>query len=420
MKTWALAVGLVGAACALWSPQTPADKTYVVFVSGDTDGYLSPCGCTQPMTGGILRRVTAIRQLGAKDRTVVLENGQLVAGLGRQDELKAETLAQTMALAGVTAINLGPSEAKLGAGAVYSISNLSQGKLISGSIERSDTTPVPATVVRGPFLIGGVAMRPHTIARALNEKPSPPEKAVERLIGDAEEAGLQPLLMLQGTHEEAAALARRFPALRLIAYRATGDPPAAVDKIGRTLLVTPGEKAKHLIRLTYNSGEFDSYAPIKLGPEFEDDPDVRRVYRQYLSRVDKEKLLDKLPRTASKAFAGNATCMKCHANAAKVWKGSAHSHALLTLEKEAHGRDPDCAACHVVGLDKKTGFRSRALTPQLANVGCESCHGPGADHARKPKSFPMPKMGQKACAPCHVSSNSPNFDFRAYWRKIAH
>ncbi|HSI73617.1 MAG TPA: multiheme c-type cytochrome, partial [Fimbriimonas sp.] len=98
---------------------------------------------------------------------------------------------------------------------------------------------------------------------------------------------------------------------------------------------------------------------------------------------------------------------------------SAHAHALLTLEKEGHPRDPDCVSCHVVGLQFSTGFKSRQKTPQLANIGCESCHGAGAKHAAKP-SLKLRKLTEQACLPCHTTENSPHFDFKTYWKKIRH
>ena len=96
-------------------------------------------------------------------------------------------------------------------------------------------------------------------------------------------------------------------------------------------------------------------------------------------------------------FAGNAACASCHTRATQVWKHSLHAKALETLQKRAHDRDPDCLPCHVVGLSSRNGYRSPKLTPQLAFVGCESCHGSGADHAKDP-FVRLGKVGEKACS----------------------
>jgi hypothetical protein len=420
MRAWSLAVALAGAACALWQPQAAKGGAIVVFVSGDVAGHLSPCGCTKPMVGGIRRAATAVRQLGKKGGTVLLDNGPLAGGIGRQDEIKAETMAQSLATMGVTAINFAPEDAKRGQGAVLSVSRLSNGRLISSSLEPSATNPVRENIAEGPFLVGGAAMQPSRLATPLMEQSVPTDRAVAKLIDEASARGLAPVLLLQGSRDDAAALAARYPALKLIVYRATGDPPAAADRAGRTMLVTPGEKGKHLVRLTYENGEFSTYAPVSLGPGFADDPDVSRIYNDYLARVTSEKLLDRVPRTKTAAYAGSQACAKCHAKADKIWRASGHAHALATLEKEKHDRDPDCVGCHVVGLQSEQGFRTRTSTPHLANVGCESCHGPAASHAKQPKKARLPKVGEAACVKCHTTEQSPNFDFRSFWQRIAH
>jgi hypothetical protein len=88
-------------------------------------------------------------------------------------------------------------------------------------------------------------------------------------------------------------------------------------------------------------------------------------------------------------YIGAAQCEKCHKSEDKIWKGTPHSHALNALVNVAtkptlRNFDPECVVCHVVGLRTQSGFVSVAKTPQLANVGCESCHGPGSGHAANP------------------------------------
>lgn len=90
-------------------------------------------------------------------------------------------------------------------------------------------------------------------------------------------------------------------------------------------------------------------------------------------------------------YAGDATCLTCHA---EMTKGYADS---------AHGR--------------KTLSHSPA-----ASQGCESCHGPGATHADDPSiagaitlmtKLP-PRQANEACLSCHKGSS------HALWRGSAH
>ncbi len=416
MKLAALAIGLASLGFAALRHSDPAEKPWAVILGGDTDGYLSPCGCTEPMSGGVRRRATATRQLAFADRTVVLDNGFFATGTSRQDELKAETMAQVLRNMDATAINYGPADARLGPGMALSLQSLSGNRLTTASVGGSS---LPLQVVKGPFLIGAASKDADTVALTLRGQPIALDQAVEGLLQAADGGDKTPILILQGDQNEARRLARKFPKLALIQYRSTSDAPDKMERIGTTVLATVGEHGKSIVRLTWSGRAFTGYTALRLTPAFPDDPTVSRVFDTYLQRVALEGLLDKLPRRDGPAYAGAASCVACHAQAGKVWKLSAHAHALSTLEKGRQSRDPDCVGCHVTGLSSLNGFRSRALNPQLAFVSCESCHGPAKAHARSPK-FRLPKVTESTCVTCHTTLNSPTFNFAKYWAKIRH
>lgn len=400
----------------LYSGSGPTEES-ILIIGGSTDGYLSPCGCTKPMSGGIRRRVSAIRALAKGGEAIVIENGGLVTGVGRQDEMKAETLAESLKAAGVAAINVTRSEAALGAPMVNALQRLSGGAFITGAVQ-GPAEPISAQRAQGPFLIGAATMQPEDIALALGGTPISPEIAAQSLIDQAKLQEKQPVLMLDGSREQARALAQKFPAIRLIVFRSTGDPPSQPERAGSTLLITPGERGKHVIRLSFKA-DFGEYATVKLGPDIDDDATAGRAYGRYLDRVSAAKLLEKLPRLPGGEYAGTKACASCHTEAYKVWKGTRHADALKTLENENHDRDPDCVGCHVVGLESESGFQDRTSTPNLADVGCESCHGPGKEHSRNPAKK-MGKAGVESCLPCHKQEHSPKFDFESYWQKVIH
>ena len=131
---------------------------------------------------------------------------------------------------------------------------------------------------------------------------------------------------------------------------------------------------------------------------------------------------------ADSPFAGAQHCAACHVKSAQTWNGSRHAHALATLERVKKNFDPECLACHVVGLSQQ-GFLSAELTPHLGNVQCENCHGPSKAHAADPVNIKPSHLRQAAaeqenpeavCRTCHHGSHSPKFDFPVYWPKIAH
>lgn len=411
-----------GFGIAAWLFFGPAQKpkTVVLVFGGDTDGYLSPCGCTKPMSGGIRRRVSVIRLLAANKEAVILENGGFTAKPGRQSELKAEALAESLKFAGADAIHWTAADASLGKGVFLSVQNLTENRLVSGSVESPLNSDLLDYVSKGPFLITGLSPNATPIADSLGGKAIALDVATTRFLEAAKQQKKIPVVMLYGEQSEAESLAKKFPEIRLIQFRATGEPPQKPRKIGSTWLVTPGEKGKAVVKFEFDGKNFLNYAAIKLGPDIADDPSVLRAFQRYLGRVTQERLLEKLPRAEGPAFAGTEACSSCHSQAHEVWQSSAHAKALKTLEREGQDRDPDCVSCHVVGLEFQSGFQSRNQTPNLANVGCESCHGPLANHVAAPAENPPPKIGESSCMKCHVPAHSPGFRFSEYWPKIVH
>lgn len=92
------------------------------------------------------------------------------------------------------------------------------------------------------------------------------------------------------------------------------------------------------------------------------------------------------------SYVGSGACKKCHIKQWKSWSLTAMANAYDLLKpgvavaaKEASGLDPErdytgdeeCISCHVTGWGEPGGFVDIETTPELAGVGCESCHGPG-------------------------------------------
>ena len=148
------------------------------------------------------------------------------------------------------------------------------------------------------------------------------------------------------------------------------------------------------------------------------------------------------------AFVGTDGCKLCHKSEAKgdqygKWAASPHAKAFETLgtdeakklaaEKGVKGNPQEaaeCLGCHVTAY----GVDAKLVGPKLTKeegVGCESCHGAGADYkamktmkdldAAKAAGLVMPT--EETCKGCH-NEKSPTwkgeFDFAKMYAKIAH
>jgi len=419
MKWPAAAFGLVGAVGTYFAH--PQNQPIVRFgLIGQHAGYLSPCGCTTPMSGGLLRVATEVRRLHRQGEAIVLDTGDLVHDIKRQDVLKAETVSQTFASLDVTAANVSAADAQLGEGEWLNLAGLADGRYVCSELGPENPEGFKGEIQRDGYMIGGFSVDPSLLGKRLGTSAAPLDSAVDRFLADAKSTGLLPIVMLDGTQERAIELAKRHQGIVLLTYQITGRAPTTTMLVGKVILVAPGERGEDFVSFSLQGSDIRSYNAEPMGPEVADDAGVKQLYDAYLREVAREDLWSQQLRQNGPAFAGSQKCGSCHQESYKVWKSSDHSHALATLAAQGHQYDPECMVCHVTGGELKAGFQSEMSTPQLAMVGCESCHGAGAAHAAKPRLVRMPKTIAHQCMSCHTKLNSPKFDFADYWPRIRH
>jgi hypothetical protein len=392
-------VGLLAATVLSPGKQQP-DR--VLVITGDIRGYLSPCGCTKPMMGGVKRMATVVRSLTSQPNTWYVDLGNWTEGRGRQDQLKADALAELFAALKPDYLNVGPIEAQADPQTLLSLDQIADGRVASDSLQADFLQPKPIPILG---LLSDDA--PATLAKRPNRQTleSRPDAQV---------------VLFAGSRERARDLAQSvYGNGRLLIYSHRGDPPREPESINGWTLVSVGDKCRYVGRIERINGKWTNFRLIELGPEHDDDSYAHRLYESYLTRVDEEGLLDQVPRTPSaNQYVGSNACASCHPGAFEIWKDSRHAHAYATLVATKNHRDPECVGCHVVGLDKVSGFLSLEKTPDLKDVGCESCHGPGSAHIAKP-TVSM-RAGPESCQSCHVPDHSPGFRFDLYWEKIRH
>ena len=125
-------------------------------------------------------------------------------------------------------------------------------------------------------------------------------------------------------------------------------------------------------------------------------------------------------------YIGSAACKQCHENEyTNFTKYSKKAHTRHSVEKMQSKLTQDelkgCFACHTTGYGQPGGFESYGKTPALGDVGCETCHGPGAKHAESgdPATITR-KPTVESCLVCHNAERIQNFNFRALRYSGAH
>ena len=88
-------------------------------------------------------------------------------------------------------------------------------------------------------------------------------------------------------------------------------------------------------------------------------------------------------------YAGVMVCVTCHASICQYETNTPHASAFISTNFKAQGGQTNslCLPCHTVGYGLPTGFTLTnkggvfSYATNLANVQCENCHGPAANHA---------------------------------------
>lgn len=441
----------------------------VLLLTGREDGYFEPCGCAglDRMKGGLSRRYSLLEELRTKRGwpVLALDSGGLIKGFGKQAELKLQITIEAMRKMGYDAIALGKNELKLPTGEVVAHVMSPDGKetpFISANVGLlgldSGITPTKRVLQANGLKVGitSVLGKKYAAQLAGNDQLqiADPDAALQKVLPQLKQENCNLLVLLaHATVEECTELAKKYPEFGVVVM-GDGAPEPPIDRPqvinNRTLLVEVGEKGMNAVAL----GFFDDpkqpvrYQRVVLDSRYASAKpivDLMAAYQFQLKDLWESLTPQRLehPKAATNGqFVGSEKCANCHELSYKVWKKSGHSKAYETLVKAEPPRqyDPQCISCHVVGwhpteyFPYKGGFSSMEKTPQLIDVGCESCHGPGENHvkAEMGSDFNFQEQMRKAvvvtkeesekhqCVTCHDLDNSPDFDFEAYWPNIEH
>ncbi|MCZ6531612.1 MAG: multiheme c-type cytochrome [SAR324 cluster bacterium] len=437
-------VGLL-TACALallLSPATaPAASTAqpLLLAAGDLRGEIKPCGCSpEGQQGGLPRRLSYLASHLANDPQD-LEQAPLLLDLGNnfpppsaQGKLKIRLIQNLLLRFPPQAILPGPNELALGVEALdnrlpYLLSNEETGKDFTR--ER--------TVTRGGRRIGIFGYLSPTLVyqgsqqrlRLLPLSAALLERWRERQRLLAHDLAV---LLFRGNDQELATLLSSGLFRHIIAGNPHSDEMNQIVErvVAAKRVPQVPTKGQGFLRLALDGGAATVDWLTDAWPDHADARQPFAAYDEAVKALFFARLETMEKRKAESPYLGAQACLACHAKPHQLWRASRHANAVQTLERVGKAFDPECLACHVAGLNSG-GFLSMGLTPHLAGVQCENCHGPARAHALNPKANRpgldprrgagrSARSGESVCRSCHVGSHSPNFVFERYWPIIRH
>jgi hypothetical protein len=457
----------------------PAPRV-ALMVTGNQFGFLEPCGCSglDTQNGGLVRRGTLLKQLENRGWPVIaIDAGNQVRRFGRQAEIKFQlTIEGLRNKMGYRAIAFGPDDLRLPAPELVAV------------VAPSGTEPSPFVCANvtiydpsftSPYLVVEEGGKRIGITSVLGERNQMKVNNADVTMRDAAESLTEVwpqlrdqqcdlyVLIAHASMDESIALARQFPQFPIVLTTGgAGEPTREPELIEGTdsQLIQVGTKGMYAGVI----GLFDDpvaplrYQRIPLDSRFPDADEMLQLlaaYQEQLRVVGFEGLgIRPQPHPSGREFVGSAACRSCHGKEYRIWKDGLdgrpgyHAHAYETLLNPPErgniprNHDPECLSCHVVGWNPQryfpydSGFISFEQTPELINVGCENCHGPGSAHIaaengdvdvddaqleelRRQMVLPLAEA-ERTCLECHDLDNSPGFQergaFERYWERIKH
>ena len=434
---------LLAAGCGK-SPPPPALDLPLYFTC-DTRGRLEPCGCFAGQYGGLTRLKTVLDAC-VPAGALRVDAGDAIGGHEDYDLIEYRYVLRAFAAMHYDALNIGGREAQFTAAQLRDIKQNSPVPILSANLlDKASRRPVFDSyrlVQRGAFRVAIIGVLDPRAA----ENPGDGlvvgdmEPAVERCLGELR--GRADLIVLLAFTDEAtlARLAGQFYECQVILGGKVTQPAQHLRKENRSLVyfVTNESRALGILLLRLKKGA----SPEVTGNEIRflrdtipQDDSLRALMQTYRGEIRRTRLAvddpnnlasDAVPgvRTAA-GYAGTEQCLACHPGAAAVWKSSAHAGAFATLTGRNADADPKCIGCHTVGFGAASGYRREFGAARLADVGCESCHGPGSLHIRQRQgdssvNFTFRPLAAGDCIRCHYGEFSRPFVWDQMWPLIQH
>ena len=419
-----------------WSVCGNTQPLQLVY-SGNLDGELEPCGCTEEGNlGGIKRRVTVFDKLRAEyPDLVAISAGGLISAEGSTDQIKAKYILKGFTELKYDAIGMQWKDLSygiqflIGDNIPWVVSNWEhEGILKEKLISRRQGDK---TVNIKVFSWLDPEFSPLRQMHGDHTMVSDNAAQINADIAQADAAGDITVLLTALPLE---AVKDRFDlkAVDILFVRASYEVFAEPLKEGKTVVLQPGSRGMRIASLGLEVDKAGNIADwthkvIPLPSNVADSPRMAKWYAAYNDEVKQDYLkrveIRKQMESGASNFAGEQACKTCHVAEHKKWMDSQHAIAYEDLESVNKAFDPACIVCHTVGFGQPGGFVDMSLTPHLLNVQCENCHGAAREHAESKGVKPVPNRDwpkEKICGQCHVQKHSPSFSLEKYWPKIAH
>lgn len=398
-----------------------ATDSLSVFFTGSSLGKLKPCGCSGGQLGGLERRPVVFDSVPAEKR-MLIDTGSLVETNGDQDLIKFDIIVEALSLLHYHVVNL--TEADL---------EIARNRGLLGHpgvrfVSPYGTGDETAVGFQNRYLLNGEYVTISVLT--FDVDTSPLEQIKKGFVPPEQGDKTVNILIVNRCGEDVISSIAALGVVDCVVCPSEAEEPLVIGNPNRRPLVfSVGRYGRYICRLKIEKARVRDRFKFQFTPErveeaLKPDPTLAELYKGYQQIVRESNLLEKHPRYPlddGLKYVGSESCKACHESAYEKWQGTGHAHAYATLERVGSQFDPECIACHVVGLDHDSGFVSEQDTPEMKNVGCENCHGPGSEHVKTPDATYT--TGPKStCLDCHTPEHSGEYagNERFFQQEIIH
>jgi len=406
-----------------------------VVISGDTAGWIVPCGCASNQSGGLPRRGTYVERLREESgrRLIALDAGGAPGGSSPYDRVRFEAILRGEAAMGIMAHNIGAAEAVLGPAELRRVQRDYGVSFLATNASAVDGDLLGNRLCE--YEIGGSSV---IVLGVLGEEfatdelqIAPPRQAILSALDDHADATDSVIVLAYLEEDDLRRLAETLPEVDVIVGGPTGQP-IPPQYVGPVLLTSATNEGKFLARLDCPGPGPNwrwSGRIVELDGGYGDDPkqldNLQRFYADLAERdftpQETSFVEPLLGNPSDYRVAGTESCRECHEDDCRLWDDSRHARAFESLRTKGAHVDPECQRCHTDGYALPGGFISVRRSAGRAHVGCESCHGPSQAHVDEPEVRTAHYTRAKDhCTGCHDRENSPEFELESYWAKIRH
>jgi hypothetical protein len=420
-KIIVFSIAVIVLLCALLSLQfLRGESEIALFVTGNTEGYLIPCGCRTSPAGGLSRRITIMNEIKAENpsrRVIPVELPNIFMDRGPAKEIINRTLGDFLTRNDYL-VSIGARDLDLSG----KLKEYVKGSCYLSGVDgfKSETVIELGGYKYLPFgkkgrlhllflseLDAGKGFKPPLTLFREKIKEAPQDSYI--ILGNISPVSVQDMVKEKAD---------------LLAVVATwGNSVTSMpQKADKTWAIFQGDKGRRytLLEIGYFDGRWEvwprtEYIDKNLAPDAGEETLVRKT----LEEADKINSLElektKVVPAKGEAFSGSGSCKKCHEKEYEIWLKTTHSSATKVLEIDNQQNNPSCLVCHSTGFGKGGYPGDKA---DFNGIGCESCHGAGEGHP--PRRMTAAGKNSRNCGICHTKRDSPNFSEEVYIQLIDH